>query len=366
MAIHSNPLKASPKIGVLLSGGRKSLGGRGLQRPLFCHTDLTDPTDYFLMSRRNHRIRVRYMKLADLSRNSLKAIGRELGLDVSFVDGHLQVRELLPRPMWTWRLSSKSSFCRAVVASGYLTHRQMVHAALRYRLGRSKDDAVIYWQIDQLGQVHDGKLMWYGPDCHRLKYRNASWVMFLMKQHFGIPQSAFQPTHVFFGTHLLKYDGRCKMADVKSVSSVQSVVKKNSPVVAIVEAEKSAVILSELYPQYIWLAAGGMFELQVSKFLPLQHYQVILFPDTDPEGRAFRTWYDAAQQVMRSFFWPRHNPIHVSPLLELNATPSQKARKIDLVDYYFECQGVCKSVLLSTKPWHSTELEERKHHQRGF
>ena len=106
--------------------------------------------------------------------------------------------------------------------------------------------------------------------------------------------------------------------------------------VCVVEAEKSAVILSELYPQYIWLAAGGMNEVQVSKFLPLQHYRVILFPDTDPEGRAFRTWYDAAQQVMRSFFWPPHNPIRVSPLLELHATAEQKRRKIDLVDFLFE------------------------------
>ena len=139
---------------------------------------------------------------------TFKSVGREIGLDVRVVDGRLQVKELLPRPLWAQRLSSKSSFCRAVVQSGLLTHRQMVHAALRYRLGRSKDDAVIYWQIDQLGQVHDGKLMWYGPDCHRLKHRNATWVMSRLKRHYGIPQDAFQPTHVFFGTHLLSIKGQ--------------------------------------------------------------------------------------------------------------------------------------------------------------
>ena len=313
MIFPSNPTEASPKIGVLLSGGRKSLGGRGLS-----------------------------------GRPTLKSIGLNLGLDVRMVDGHLQVRSLLPRPMWSWRLSAKSSFCRAVVGTGLLTHRQMVHAALRYRLGRSKDDAVIYWQIDQSGQIHDGKLMWYGSDCHRLKNRNASWVMFLLKQYFGIPQDAFHPTHVFFGTHLLAntdfsdFTDNCKCSNSrildkkKSVSSVKSVVKNNSPVVAIVEAEKSAVILSELYPQYIWLAAGGLFELQVTKFLPLRHFRVILFPDTDPDGRAFREWYNAAQQVMQSFFWPRHNIIRVSPILELRATEEQKSRKIDLVDFLSE------------------------------
>lgn len=312
MAIPSNPHEASPKIGVLLSGGRKSLGGRSSQRP--------------------------QMKFKNLFRNNFKSIGRDLGLDVSVVDGRLEVRNPLPRPMWSWRLSAKSSFCRAVVGAGLLTHRQMVHAAWRYRLGRSKDDAVIYWQIDQLGQVHDGKLMWYGPDCHRLKHRHTTWVTYLLKHHFGLPQDTFHSPHILFGTHLLantnlsnltNYNSCNSCSKEKSVSSVKSVV-------AIVEAEKSAVILSELYPQYLWLAAGGMSELQVPKFLPLQHYRVILFPDTDPEGRAFRMWYDVAQEVMRSFFWPRNNPIRVSPLLELHATPSQKSRKIDLVDFLFE------------------------------
>ena len=277
------------------------------------------------------------MKIKNLFVHSFKSIGQSLSLAVSTVNGRLHIHGLVPRPtdprpLWAQRLSSKSSFCRAVVRSGLLTHRQMVHAAWRYRLGRSKDDAVIYWQIDQLGQLHDGKLMWYGPDCHRLKHRNATWVMYLLKQYYGVPQDTFQPTHVFFGTHLLGHTYITNSTDLNSPNSWS----KKSPVVCVVEAEKSAVILSELYPQYIWLAAGGMHEVQVNKFLPLRYYKVILFPDTDPDGTAFHCWYDAAQQVMRSFFWPRHNHIRVSPILELHATVSQKQRKIDLVDFLFE------------------------------
>ena len=282
------------------------------------------------------------MKIKNLFVHSFKSIGQSLSLAVSTVNGRLHIHGLVPRPtdprpLWAQRLSSKSSFCRAVVRSGLLTHRQMVHAAWRYRLGRSKDDAVIYWQIDQLGQLHDGKLMWYGPDCHRLKHRNATWVMYLLKQYYGVPQDTFQPTHVFFGTHLLghtDFEPLEEGAAIKQGSNKS--VFKHRPVVCVVEAEKSAVILSELYPQYIWLAAGGMHEVQVNKFLPLRYYKVILFPDTDPDGTAFRCWYDAAQQVMRSFFWPRHNHIRVSPILELHATVSQKQRKIDLVDFLFE------------------------------
>lgn len=279
------------------------------------------------------------MKLKNLlSRYSIKATARELGYDVRLQDGQMYVNELLPHPLWAQRLSSKSSFCRAVVQSGLLTQRQMVHAALRYRLGRSKDDAVIYWQIDQLGHTHDGKMMWYGPDCHRLKERNATWVMYLLRRHYNVSQDTVQATHCFFGLHLLshtKNDSR-PSTRLRACPSEHLRSARDSKPICIVEAEKSAVILSELFPQYIWLAAGGMGELQVNKFLPLRHHRVILFPDTDPDQRTYNRWYAAAQDVMNSFFWLRNNPISVSALLELRATDEQKQRKIDLVDYLTE------------------------------
>ena len=237
------------------------------------------------------------------------------------------------RPLWAERLSAKSSFCRAVVQSGLLTQRQMVHAALSYRLGRSRDDAVIYWQIDHLGVTHDGKLMWYGPDCHRLKHRNATWVSHLLKRHYGVPDDIYQSVHCFFGQHLLAHTE--DRAGVRSKMLTHRPVPIESPV-AIVEAEKSAIILSEIYPQYIWLAAGGMGELQPYKFAPLRRHKVVLFPDTDPKSIAFTQWYKVAQEVMGAFFWPPDNPIRVSPYLEQHASPDQKQRKIDLVDFIFE------------------------------
>ena len=217
----------------------------------------------------------------------------------------------------------------------------MVHAALRYRLGRSKNDAVIYWQIGQLGTVYDGKLMWYGPDCHRLKNRNATWVSFLMKKHLGLPQDIFQPTHVFFGTHLL--------SNHLSAPFLTGRGARGRATVCLVEAEKSAIILSEFNPQYIWIASGGLFELQLSKFYALMSFKVIMIPDTDPDGKAYKLWYETAQKVSKSFLWPRHNPIHVSDFLERHATADQKRRKIDLVDYVLESNYFANANQLACK-----------------
>ena len=266
---------------------------------------------------------------------------------------------------WLWRecQSIRSQFCEAVVKAGYLTWEQMVSAACRYRLGTTKQGGVIFWQIDQEERVRDGKVMYYGPDCHRLKDKehHPTWVSALLRQRDPFPNSPHETSHCFFGTHLLTenyFKGHTEITEITerpkgqieiterfptshaqpvpkalSVISEISVCQKKS--VCVVEAEKTAVIMSEVYPEYVWLAAGGLGEVQVEKFRPLRGHKVVLFPDTDPDGIAFRRWSEAANLVMNQVFWEDSPPIRVSPLLETHATPEQKAAKIDLIDFLF-------------------------------
>ena len=254
---------------------------------------------------------------------------------------------------WLWRecQSINSQFCEAVVKAGYLMWEQMVSAACRYRLGATRQGGVIFWQIDQEERVRDGKVMYYGPDCHRLKDKehHPTWVSALLRQRDPFPNSPHETSHCFFGTHLLTesyFKGHTDFTDItdflcagaafmlqESVESVRSVCPKKS--VCVVEAEKTAVIMSEVYPEYVWLAAGGLGEVQTDKFRPLRGHKVVLFPDTDPDGIAFRRWSEAATLVMNQVFWEDSPPIRVSPLLETHATPEQKAAKIDLIDFLF-------------------------------
>jgi hypothetical protein len=99
----------------------------------------------------------------------------------------------------------------------------------------------------------------------------------------------------------------------------------------VVEAEKTAVIMSAHYPQYLWLAAGGLTELTAQKLFPLRHHRIVLFPDTDTDQTAYTRWYTIAQEARRLYGLD----IHVSSLLERRATAAQKQAKIDLVDYLF-------------------------------
>ena len=283
------------------------------------------------------------MKMNELFPYTLKALRHELGHD----------RPGDPRPLWQRRLSAESDFCRAVVACGYLTREQMQRAALRYRLGRSRDGGVIFWQIDPLGQVCDGKIMHYRPDCHRDHSRHPDWVMSLLRRHYlkDEPDLAARmpaPVHCLFGTHLVKTLQQTLPQPLPAGRGVVTSADKSiySPPsqggaggesaagesVAVVESEKTAVIMSERYPDCLWLAAGGLNELSAVKLFPLRGRRIILFPDTDPDGHAYATWYRVVQEAERLL----GQPIHLSSLLERHATPEQKARKIDIADLEFE------------------------------
>ncbi len=128
-----------------------------------------------------------------------------------------------------------------------------------------------------------------------------------------------------------------------SVSSVKSVFDKEG--VCIVESEKSAVILSEMFPDFIWLSCGGLQSFKPQLLAPLVNYKVIVFPDTDPTGDAFRQWSQVATEAQRLYKF--RYPLRVSPLLESHATSDQKQRKIDLVDYLYEACDSARTVSCS-------------------
>ena len=268
------------------------------------------------------------MKMNELFQNTFKAMRHELGHD----------RSGDTRPMWQRRLSCKSPFCKALVSNSYLTEEQMQRAALRYRLGMSRDGGVIFWQIDERDMLHDGKIMYYREDCHRDHDRKPTWVNYLLKRSGQLPED-FKSEHCLFGLHLLGHTDLTDPTDMrvhtesseikKSVKSVRSVCEKKT--ICVVESEKTAVIMSEVKPDYLWLATGGKTELNVAKLRPLAGHKVILFPDTDETGGTYREWYEVAEAASDIF----GHPVTVSSILEQRATKAQKAAKIDIVDMLF-------------------------------
>ncbi len=222
--------------------------------------------------------------------------------------------------------STVSPFCQALLSNGILSEAQMHNVARRYRLGATHNGGVIFWTIDSDDRVREGKVMYYMADCHRDHNRSPTTISSIMKKQGKLPKD-FSATSCLFGLHLLRETSPC-----------------DDTVVAVVESEKTAVICSELIPAIpssrhpgrhspvVWLATGGLPFLSVERLAPLVGHRVIIFPDTDTDGKTFKKWNATAEEASKAF----GQPFPVSDILERQASYEQKQHKIDIADLLLE------------------------------
>lgn len=125
----------------------------------------------------------------------------------------------------------------------------------RYLIGATRNRSTIFWQIDRAGRVHQGKIIPYMINGHRDKSKS---------------------THidsVAFRLHL-KHFSQCLFGE-------EQLAQYPDRPIALVEAEKTAVICSAMLPDYTWLATGGKGNFKQKMLLPLRGRMVSVFPDYD-------------------------------------------------------------------------------------
>ena len=207
--------------------------------------------------------------------------------------------------------SDDSELCHELVSKYGFTEMQMRRAAERFHLGRSKSGKTIYWMIDHLGRVYDGHI-------------GDTWVSDLLKLRYPENARYIQQKQCLFGLHQIS----------NTVPELIERGKWPGRSIGIVDNEHSAVILSEVYPDLVWLAYVNQY-LFLDRFEPLQGRTVTLFPRAATYSDYYWSACEVADQVSSYY---KTIDIHVSTFLEDHATESQKSRNIDLVDYLFEEQ----------------------------
>ena len=183
------------------------------------------------------------------------------------------------------------------------------NALQRYYIGTWKDGLTVFWQIDGRGKIRTGKIMRYDIKTGKrqivrswtqdgeTRQLKTDWMHGKIKRDFNLKQC-------FFGEHLLR--------------------KEPSKTIAIVEAEKTAVIASICFPEILWLAVGAKGYLQPRKFQVFSNRKVLLFPDAD----AYSDWKEKAVRAQRNGF-----DVRISNLIEAHGAEIEKQSGFDLADY---------------------------------
>ena len=149
---------------------------------------------------------------------------------------------------------------------------RMVHD---YYIGTSRhwEGSTVFYQVDQFGKVHRGKIMLYNPiNGKRVKEPFAHVTLVHAVLDLGE-----KPPQCLFGEHLLH-----QYPDMT---------------VAIFESEKTAIIASGLFGDCIAVACGGCGNLTNAMCEPLRGRDVILFPDN---GK-FQEWSEKGSKMRHLF-----------------------------------------------------------------
>lgn len=132
-------------------------------------------------------------------------------------------------------------------------NNQIKKARFDYLLSSIQNNT-IFWQIDQIERVRSGKIMEYNTTTgKRIKDSDGkAHINWMHKQPFNLKQC-------LFGLHLTK--------------------EEKSKTIAIVESEKTAVIMSLFVPEFLWLATGSFNGFKIEYLQSVKLRKIIAFPD---------------------------------------------------------------------------------------
>ena len=152
---------------------------------------------------------------------------------------------------------------------------ELKNAIEKFMIGHytNTKDSTVFWQIDNENNIRAGKIIIYNPSTgKRSKGLNdtvpINWMHKVKKiEDFNLEQCLF---------------GLNQLPEIP-------IDKK----IGIVESEKTAVILTIMYPDYYWMATGGKQNFKESMLKAIKDYQIVAYPD---KGE-FNDWFEKAKSL---------------------------------------------------------------------
>ena len=193
------------------------------------------------------------------------------------------------------------------------TQRRRIDDVLKaYHVGHARQGHTIFWQIDNDGIVHTGKMMLYRPDGHRDREARYGfdWIHSALFRDKRLPEydeERLEAKPTLFGLHLLDRYGPFATVNI-------------------VESEKTALIMAIAYGNHtgqVWMACGGLEMLNRERLKPIieQHRRIVLYPDRDGIDR----WRAKLENL-------RYDRMHLNAEPVLNWWREEDGPKADVAD----------------------------------
>jgi len=219
----------------------------------------------------------------------------------------------------------------------------------RYYIGTANHwpGSTVFWQLDRQGQVRTGKVMLYNDDGKRVKqpFNHVQWAHCLLSKSES-PESRKSPEAAaveIVKTGVSENIKKNHLSDFRTpglsdfhlkqcLFGEHLLINDKNSIVALVESEKTAIIASVFMPQYLWLATGGLSNLNTGICRVLKGRNVILYPDLN----AMPAWQHKAGLIYKDII---DINIIIDDTIEDAATPQQRQQGWDIADYLILWSG---------------------------
>ena len=185
----------------------------------------------------------------------------------------------------------------------YYSKDEVRNSFKNYQVGTSKmyNGATVFWQMDNTGNIRTGKIMAYDIATGK-RQKNKDGKPLIHWAHSVLKIPNYNLKQCLFGLHLLN---------------------ETTKQVAIVESEKTALIMSIEFPNYTWMSTGSLQGFKHEYLAPLKGTAIIAFPDKE----GYVQWQKTADILNDKGF-----EIEVSKLLE-NKNYEDGWDLVDVINY---------------------------------
>lgn len=191
--------------------------------------------------------------------------------------------------------------------------------------------STMFWQVDINGNLRQATIILYNSENGKRVKKGSSVEKWNYKLNGFESEITNTDCVKVYGRFLSKETQKLNL--LKCFFGEHQINKFPGKKIGIAESQKTAVLLSFFYPEYIWLATGGKngcnwTDSQVCKVL--ENREVVLFPDKGID--CFNLWNEKADEIKSKV----KCKIIVSDILENSKIANEIEPGEDLADYFLK------------------------------
>ena len=203
-----------------------------------------------------------------------------------------------------------------------------------YKLGRFYDSGVVFPYQYTDNQICTGKIMFYDDNLNRIKEGKKSYPQYLHNLNYqtdGYWHCDFRDFDIDENGNEVLIPFKLKLC----LFGHNQVVNEKHKTVCLVESEKTAVIMSIVLPEFIWVASGGMHLIQNYKFLFFTGRKCLVFPDLSEDDKVYKYWYEKLSGYNRKYCYDFEIVDYLSEFLNKDEELIRKCKceKFDIADF---------------------------------